>query len=63
LDTSATAQEIVANYPGLKLEDVNAAVAYAARLARDEIVALKPVGMTLLVYTTRVWLGSRTHAY
>ena len=31
-----TPQEIVEEYPPLKIEDVNAAVAYAAELTREE---------------------------
>lgn len=35
-------EEILASYPSLKLEDIGAAIAYAAELARERIVALTP---------------------
>jgi uncharacterized protein (DUF433 family) len=38
LATGATPQEIVDLYPTLKVEDINAAIAYAAELARERIV-------------------------
>ena len=38
LATGATAQEIVRLYPTLRVEDVNAAIAYAADLARERVV-------------------------
>jgi len=36
LAEGATPEEIVAEYPPLTLEDVRAAIAYAATLAREE---------------------------
>ena len=36
LAEGATSEEIVANYPPLSIEDVKAAIAYAAELAREE---------------------------
>jgi uncharacterized protein (DUF433 family) len=36
LAAGLTAEEIVAEYPSLALEDVRAAMAYAADLAREE---------------------------
>jgi uncharacterized protein (DUF433 family) len=38
LAASLSPQEIVDNYPPLRLEDVAAAVAYAALLARERVV-------------------------
>ena len=38
LATGTTSENIVRLYPTLKLEDVNAAIAYAAELARERIV-------------------------
>ena len=35
-----TAQEIIREYPSLALEDIQAAVAYAAELAREQIVLM-----------------------
>jgi len=36
LAEGATPEEIIANYPPLTVEDVKAAIAYAAELAREE---------------------------
>ena len=36
LAEGATSEEIVKNYPPLTIEDVKAAIAYAAELAREE---------------------------
>lgn len=36
LAAGLTAEEIVSEYPPLTLEDVQAAIAYAAELSRDE---------------------------
>jgi uncharacterized protein (DUF433 family) len=38
LATGATPQDIVRLYPTMEVEDVNAAIAYAADLARERIV-------------------------
>jgi uncharacterized protein (DUF433 family) len=35
------AEEIVASYPSLRIEDIRAATAYAAELARERIVAIR----------------------
>lgn len=35
-----TAEEIVADYPTLKLEDVHAAISYAAELAHERMVPI-----------------------
>ena len=37
-----TAEQIVAEYPTVRVEDVLAALAYAAELARERIVPLAP---------------------
>jgi uncharacterized protein (DUF433 family) len=37
-----TAEQIVAEYPTIRVEDVLAALAYAAELARERIVPLTP---------------------
>ena len=38
LAEGVTAEEIVRDYPPLTLEDVRAAIAYAAALAREEVL-------------------------
>jgi uncharacterized protein (DUF433 family) len=38
LAAGASATEIVQRYPSLRAEDVNAAIAYAAQLARERVV-------------------------
>lgn len=40
LADGATAQEIFAQYPGLRPEHVSAAISYAADLARERVVPL-----------------------
>jgi uncharacterized protein (DUF433 family) len=40
LAAGLTADEIVASYPSLALEDVRAAIAYAAEIARERILPL-----------------------
>ena len=35
-------EEIVHSYPALRPEDINAAIAYAAELARERVVPLEP---------------------
>ena len=40
LAAGLSAEEIVASYPPLRVEDVRAATAYAAELARERIVAI-----------------------
>ena len=40
LADGASPEEIVASYPSLRSEDINAAIAYAAELARESIVPL-----------------------
>lgn len=42
LAAGKTAEEIVAAYPSLVAEDVRAAVAYAAELARERVVPIVP---------------------
>ena len=42
LAEGASADEIVASYPALRPEDVRAAMAYAADLARDRVLPLIP---------------------
>jgi uncharacterized protein (DUF433 family) len=34
-------EEILLSYPSIKLEDINACIAYAAELARERVVPLK----------------------
>jgi uncharacterized protein (DUF433 family) len=41
LAAGSTAEQIVADYPTLKLDDVHAAISYAAELARERHVPLK----------------------
>lgn len=41
LAAGSTAEQIVADYPSLTLEDVQAAISYAAELARERHVPLK----------------------
>lgn len=41
LAAGLTPDEIVASYPSLRTEDVRAAVAYAAELARDRVLELR----------------------
>jgi uncharacterized protein (DUF433 family) len=43
LAAGVTLEEILASYPSLNQEDIQAAVAYAAELARERIVPLPPV--------------------
>jgi uncharacterized protein (DUF433 family) len=43
LAAGRTAEEIVRSYPSLRPEDINAAVAYAADLSRERIIAT-PLG-------------------
>jgi uncharacterized protein (DUF433 family) len=43
LASGATVDEILRSYPSLKPEDVHAAVAYAAELARERIVPVPMV--------------------
>ena len=38
LAASVPVEEILASYPGLEREDINAAIAYAAELARERVV-------------------------
>ena len=40
LAAGSTADEIITSYPSLKQEDIQAAIAYAAELAREGIVPL-----------------------
>lgn len=40
LATGRTAEQIVADYPTLTIEDVHATVAYAAELARERVLPL-----------------------
>ena len=42
LATGLNAEEIVASYPSLTVDDVRAAIAYAADIARERIVSLAP---------------------
>lgn len=42
----STHEEILADYPDLTREDIQAALAYAARLAQDEIGELEPHEVT-----------------
>lgn len=42
----STREEILTDYPDLILEDIQAALAYAARLAQDEIGELEPHEVT-----------------
>ncbi len=42
LAAGLTPEEIVRSYPSLTIEAVRAAIAYAADLARERIVALQP---------------------
>jgi uncharacterized protein (DUF433 family) len=44
LAAGLTPDGIVANYPSLRLEDVQAAMQYAAELARERLIPLEPVG-------------------
>jgi uncharacterized protein (DUF433 family) len=44
LAAGLTADEIVASYPSLTHDDVQAAIAYAADLARERVVPLQSVG-------------------
>lgn len=41
LAAGSTAEQIVADYPSLTIEDVQAAISYAAELARERPVPLK----------------------
>lgn len=43
LAVGLSAEEIVSSYPSLKLEDVRAAIAYAAELARERVIELRSV--------------------
>lgn len=40
LAANASEDEILEDYPALKKEDINAAVAYAAELARERVIIL-----------------------
>jgi len=42
LAAGLTPEEIVRSYPSLSLEAVQAAIAYAAELARERVVAMPP---------------------
>ena len=42
LANGATHEEMLASYPSLRSEDIHAAIAYAAELARERIVPLTP---------------------
>ena len=42
LADGAGAEEILQSYPGLKPEDIQAAIGYAADLARERVVPLAP---------------------
>ena len=42
LAAGANEQEILKSYPSLRAEDVHAAVAYAAELAREQVIVLAP---------------------
>jgi uncharacterized protein (DUF433 family) len=44
LAASLTPEQIVESYPSLSREDIFAAVAYAAELARERIIELRAVG-------------------
>jgi uncharacterized protein (DUF433 family) len=44
LAASLTPEQIVESYPSSSREDVSAAVAYAAELARERIIELRAVG-------------------
>lgn len=41
LAAGLTAEELLASYPSLSLEDVRAAIAYAAELAREHVIPLR----------------------
>ena len=43
LASGLTAEAIVASYPSLRLEDVHAAIQYAAELARERLIPLERV--------------------
>jgi uncharacterized protein (DUF433 family) len=43
LAVGLSAEEIVSSYPSLTLEDVRAAIAYAAELARERVIELRAV--------------------
>lgn len=42
LAAGATAEQLLADYPSLAREDIHAAIAYAAELARERVVPLAP---------------------
>ena len=42
LAAGVSVENIVSSYPPLQVEDVRAAVAYAAELARDRVLELRP---------------------
>lgn len=42
LAAGATREEILASYPSLQNEDVDASIAYAAELARERVVPISP---------------------
>ena len=44
LAAGLTPEAIVASYPSLRLEDVQAAIQYAAELARERLIPLERVG-------------------
>jgi uncharacterized protein (DUF433 family) len=44
LASGFTAEAIVASYPSLRLEDVHAAIQYAAELARERLIPIERVG-------------------
>ncbi|MEQ1831394.1 MAG: DUF433 domain-containing protein [Pirellula sp.] len=42
LAAGATREEILASYPSIQNEDVDASIAYAAELARERVVPISP---------------------
>ena len=42
LAAGATTESILRDYPALKVDDIHAAIAYAAELARERLVAVAP---------------------
>ena len=45
LAEGTSSEEIVASYPSLRVDDIHAAIAYAAELAREQVEAM-PEGAT-----------------
>ncbi len=43
LAAGASREEILKSYPGLSIEDINAALAYAAELAHERIIPMEMV--------------------